>query len=64
MGCDMEYDMEYGLMTREMTVSIWSSSISIWDILSLCLAGGRNEVLPQVAPPKVYRRKLQLNAKR
>jgi hypothetical protein len=27
--------MEYGLIIWEMTVSIWSSSISRWDILSL-----------------------------
>jgi len=29
--------MGYGLMIWEMKVSIRSSSISIWDILSLCL---------------------------
>ena len=31
--------MGYGLMIWEMTDSIWSSSISIWVILSLCLSG-------------------------
>jgi len=30
-------DMGYGLLIWEMTVSIRSSSISIWDILSLWL---------------------------
>jgi hypothetical protein len=30
-------DMGYGLMIWEKTVSMWSSSVSIWDILSLCL---------------------------
>jgi hypothetical protein len=30
-----EIEMGYGLMIWEMTVSIWSSPISIWDILSL-----------------------------
>jgi hypothetical protein len=30
-----DIDMEYGLMMWEMTVAIWSSPISIWDILSL-----------------------------
>jgi len=29
--------MGYGLMIWEMTVSIWSSPILIWDILSICL---------------------------
>jgi hypothetical protein len=29
--------MGYGLMMWEMTVSILSSPISIWDIVSLCL---------------------------
>jgi hypothetical protein len=29
----LDIDMGYGLMIREMTVSIWSSFISIWDIL-------------------------------
>ena len=33
----LDIDMEYGLMIWEMTVSIWSSWISIWDILSLCM---------------------------
>ena len=34
----LDIDMGYGLMKREMTVSILSSWISIWDILSLwCL---------------------------
>ena len=32
----LDIDMGYGLMIWEMTVSIWSSSISIRDILSLC----------------------------
>ena len=32
----LDIDMEYGLMIWEMTVSIRSSPISIWDILSLC----------------------------
>jgi len=31
---DIDIDMGYGLMIREMTISIWSSSIAIWDILS------------------------------
>ena len=31
----LETDMGYGLMIWEMTTSIWLSSISIWDILSL-----------------------------
>jgi hypothetical protein len=35
----LDIDMGYGLMVREMKVSIWSSPISIWDILSLCLRG-------------------------
>jgi len=30
-------DMGYGLMIWEMSVSIRSSPVSIWDILSLCL---------------------------
>jgi hypothetical protein len=33
----LDTDMGYGLMIWEMTVSIRSSSVSIWDILSLCL---------------------------
>ena len=32
----LNIDMGYGLMIWEMTVSIRSSPISIWDILSLC----------------------------
>jgi len=32
----LNIDMGCGLMIREMTVSIRSSPISIWDILSLC----------------------------
>ena len=32
-----DIDMGYGPMIWEMTVSIRSSPISIWDILSLCL---------------------------
>jgi len=32
----LDIDMGYGLMIRQMTVSIRSSSASIWDILSLC----------------------------
>jgi len=32
----VDIDMGYGLMIWEMTVSIRSSPISIWDILSLC----------------------------
>jgi len=33
-------DMGYGLMIWEMTISIWSSSVSIlWDILSLSQEG-------------------------
>jgi len=32
----LDIDMGYGLMIWEMTVSIWSSWISMWDILSLC----------------------------
>jgi len=31
----LDIDMEYGLMICEMTVSIRSSPIWIWDILSL-----------------------------
>jgi len=30
-----DIDMGYGLMIWEMIGSIWSSSITIWDILSL-----------------------------
>jgi len=33
---NLDIDMGYGLMIWEMTVSIWSSPISICDILSLC----------------------------
>jgi len=33
----LDIDMGYGLMMWEMTVSILSSPISIWDIVSLCL---------------------------
>jgi len=33
----LHIDMVYGLMMREMTVSMRSFSISICDILSLCL---------------------------
>jgi hypothetical protein len=29
-----DIDMGYGLMIWEMTVSIWSSSVSTWGILS------------------------------
>jgi len=32
---NLEFDMGYGLMISEMTVSIRSSSVSIWDTLSL-----------------------------
>jgi len=32
---DMGIDMGYGLMIWEMTVSIRSSSISVWDVMSL-----------------------------
>jgi len=32
----LDIDMGHGQMIWEMTVSIWSSSISIRDILSLC----------------------------
>jgi len=46
----LDIDMEYGLTIWEMTVSIRSSSISIWDILSLCL--------------QVLQRELQLEALR
>jgi len=35
----LDIDMGYGLMIWEMTVSIWSSWISIWDILSLWQVG-------------------------
>jgi len=35
----LDIDMEYGLIMCEMKVSIRSSSISIWDILLLCLPG-------------------------
>jgi len=46
----LDIDMGYGLMIWEMTVLIRSSSVSIWDILSLCAlregggahAGGRH----------------------
>ena len=31
----LHIDFGYGLMICEMTVSIWSFSISLWDILSL-----------------------------
>ena len=34
----LDIDVGYWLMIWEMTVSIWSSWISIWDILSLCPA--------------------------
>ena len=37
----LEIDLGYGLMIWEMTVSIWSSPISTWDILSLCLPQGK-----------------------
>jgi hypothetical protein len=33
---NLDSDMVYGLMIWEMTLSLWLSSISIWDILSLC----------------------------
>jgi len=36
----LDIDMGYGLMIWEMTVSIWLSPISNWDILSLCSPGG------------------------
>jgi hypothetical protein len=39
----LDIDMGYGLMIWEMTVPLRSSSISIWDILSLCLGGGLAE---------------------
>jgi len=32
----LDIDMGYGLMIWEMTVSIRSSPVSIWDILSIC----------------------------
>ena len=32
----LDIDMGYGLMIWEMKVSIRSSSVSMWDILSLC----------------------------
>jgi hypothetical protein len=32
----LDIDMGYGLLTWEMTLSIRSSPISIWGILSLC----------------------------
>ena len=45
-------DMGYGLMIREMTVSIRSSPVSIWDIFSLCCHGGHSEsCVPQYPPP-------------
>jgi hypothetical protein len=31
----LDIDMGYGQMIREMTLSIWSFSVSIWDNLSL-----------------------------
>jgi hypothetical protein len=41
-------DMGYGLKIWEMTVSIRSSSVSIWEILSLCLSGQRaRPLIPQ-----------------
>jgi hypothetical protein len=40
----LDIDMGYGLMIWEMTVSIRSSPISIWDVLSLC-----ERPAPQVA---------------
>jgi len=33
----LDIDMGYGLMIWERRGLIWSSPISIWDILSLCL---------------------------
>jgi hypothetical protein len=35
----LDIDMRYCLMIWEMTVSIRTSPITIWDILSLCPAG-------------------------
>jgi hypothetical protein len=32
----LDIDMRCGLMLWEMTESIWSSSVSTWDILSRC----------------------------
>jgi len=32
----LDIDMGHGLMIWEITISIWSSPISMWDILSLC----------------------------
>jgi len=32
----LDIDMGYGLMIWEMTVSIWSSSVSMFEFLSLC----------------------------
>jgi hypothetical protein len=33
----LDIDMGYGLLMWEITVSIWSSPISMWDIFLLCL---------------------------
>jgi hypothetical protein len=38
-GIDMDDELKMSVSTWEMTVMIWSSQISIWDILSLCLEG-------------------------
>jgi len=49
----LDIDMGYGLMIRKMTVSIWSSRISMWDILSLCstpLLPGSVAITKCVAP--------------
>ena len=41
----LDIDMGYGISIWEMTVSIRSSWISIWDILSLCLEVARVRAL-------------------
>jgi len=53
----LDTDVGYGLMIWEMTVSIWSSPISIWVILSLCLEQLREVGLPRDrAVPRPHQR--------
>jgi hypothetical protein len=50
----MDLDMRHGLMTRDMTVTIRSSPISIWDILSLWpWRAARREPTAQRRGPRV-----------
>ena len=44
-GHILDIDMGYGLMIWEMTVSILSSWISTWDILSLCYSYTINTIV-------------------